>query len=312
MSRKILFFGSAWGKVLAHLLKNPQISTEYISPSFRLDILFWAVLKSDVIVRVGMPPGLAGFKNRLFDIFWIGLRIVFGGKNFYYYWIGSDVLLAANIDNLFIKKLIFNIEKRAKHLANAPWLKTELLELGVDSVLALFPGTNVDIPMDEKLNWPKNFTVATYIPDHRHDFYGGNEVIRSAKEMPDCKFIIFGGKGKWLREIPSNVEFLGFVDNINDLYNNINVLIRFVKHDAIGGTVREALFYGRHVIYSYNLSGVSYVPYGNVNLLLLTLRELHKKHLEGRLGINWDGRAVGVKMFEPKNLISSFLANLQE
>lgn len=311
MSCKILFFGSAWGKVLARLVKNPQTSTEYIYPSFRLDILFWAVLKSDVIVRIGMPPGLPGFKNTLFDIFWIGLRIIFGKKKFYYYWIGSDVLLAAKIDNVLIKKLIFSAEKKAGHLANAPWLKAELLDLGVESVLALFPGTNVTIPTGEKLKWPKNFTVATYIPDHRHEFYGGNEVIRSAKEMPDCKFMIFGGSGKWLMDVPSNVEFLGFVDDIDNLYNNINVLIRVVKHDAIGGTVREALFYGRHVIYSYNLCGVSYVPYGDVDMLLFTLRELRKKHLDGRLGINWHGRTLGVQMFEPKYLISNFLSNLQ-
>jgi len=163
------------------------------------------------------------------------------------HWMGSDVLYALESWKAYFKVKITSLFVDC-HLACSEPLVEELKSIGIKAKYV--PVVNSIFP-NETLPLPKQFSILAYLPDERHEFYGSKYIHRLAKDFPEVNFYIVAGKGGQY-PIKKNVKYLGFQKDMKSIYMQVNLLIRMVDHDGFSLCVQEALFYGRHVIYSYD------------------------------------------------------------
>lgn len=316
-NKKILnlfLYGDDWVRHLSDVLnERPDlgIRADYFEyPEIRPWRIFLKAMHADVLMRVGVRPGAKGKRLYLLDIMWFLFEIIWPSKSIVYYWIGTDVLDALR-DSSNVKSHIFQRKlKKAFHFSNAPWLADELKTIGINSEVVLFPVGKVTPPKIEEIEWSQQFTILTYIPDGRFEFYGGRALVKSALRMPNTRFVVVGGDGKWLEKIPSNLFFLGYVNNMAEVINKAHVVVRQVEHDAIGGTVREGLFYAKHVVYSYPIENTHLVMWGDSDGLYKTLALLEEKFKLGQLEPNLEGRKYATATWNPDVLLEKFASSL--
>jgi hypothetical protein len=176
------------------------------------------------------------------------------------------------------------------HWTEVPWTAEELARIGVDA--RVVPLASPLAP-NQLAPLPARFTVMTYLPEQRWEFYGGPNVLRLAREMPDVQFVVLASSpdSEWCRResAPANMAMLGFRDDVSRLYDETTVLVRMTQHDGLSFMVLEALAHGRHVVWSYPLGPlVATRSYGELHAEIMRLRTLHQ---EGRLEINREGAA---------------------
>ena len=207
--------------------------------------------------RVGFRPGQLRPRAILLDI--MCLFYLFLGKQLVFYWTGSDVPRTARllgerggVSQIWSVPVTKFLLRRSQHCVAAPWLADELRDMGylAESFPFPTPTERFEGARDEKVCWPDMFTVLTYVPDHNHTNYCGEEILDLAKRMPDVAFRVMGGEGRWCSKPPENLTFLGWTDSLKE-YQRCIVVLRAVRHDALGGTVREALLCRRYVLYTY-------------------------------------------------------------
>lgn len=217
---------------------------------------------------------------------------------YFYYWIGTDVLIAAQtMQQGSLARPEMNDLGAAKHIAGAAHLAHELREAGIPAEAVPFPGIMVAVPSGIPA-FPARMTVASYVPDSRRDFYGLPALLNAARALPDVQFVFFNGTGEGVGDIPPNAKFLGRVDDISEVYSSSSVVIRLVEHDSIGATVIEGLLYGRQVLYSYELPHTTYVSFGNEQGLVAALRGLEEMHTSGGIPPNTAGRDWAIEEFD--------------
>jgi len=311
---KVFMYGDNWVEHLRAIYnERPDLGIDIRCMEYP-DVSIYKLIKNfiwaDVVVRVGVRPGAPGKRLLILDLVWVVMDFILRGNKVVYYWIGTDVLdaLISFKPRRFFGFL--NFAKNKKHLANAVWLVDELQQIGIKSRLSLFPVAMVNPPSINEIKWPEKFSVLTYIPDGRSEFYGGEAFLEAALSMPDVDFFVVGGHGGWLLDKPVNLYFLGYVSDMEKVINNVNVVVRLVKHDAIGGTVREGLFFARHVIYSYNLLNTIYVPWGDSLSLIKELKKLKKCFDSGLLEKNIKGHEYAVSEWSPDVLMKSFASEI--
>jgi hypothetical protein len=311
----IFLYGDDWVQHLACIVnQRPDLGivADYCEyPEVRPWRILAKVLRADVLMRVGVRPGAKGKRLYLLDCMWWIFQRLFRSKRTIYYWIGTDVLDAAKERQLGKRGRFGDALRRGRHFANAPWLAEELRGIGVDSEQVLFPVGKVSPPEQSHIEWPSEFTVVAYIPDGRSEFYGGEAFAAVAWRMPHARFLVVGGNGSWLMETPPNLKFLGYVQDMGSVLNQAHVVVRQVEHDAIGGTVREGLFYARHVIYSYPLVHTAYARWGDQTDLHRILSEWQQQFQQGELHPNWAGRAYAMEAWDPERLLRTFTVALQ-
>lgn len=263
----------------------------------------WVALpRFDMAVRVGFRPGASTWRGRMFDVAYLSASLLSGDLRRAYYWIGTDVLNAQAEKSAGSHTRCFDHEsKNATHWAGAPWLTEELAQLGLPVSTALFPGWLPDCQFTPA--FPETFTVLTYIPDARPHAYGGQQVLEAALALPGTEFLVMGGSGTWLGGgQPSNLHFCGWVDDVTALYTRSSVVVRLVGHDALGGSVREGLALGRHVIYTYDVPHTRRIGHADAQALIASLQELQALHHAGTLQPNDIGREYARRAFDPRTL----------
>lgn len=256
MQPKYLLIGQGgWVRNLAAGLHDVGFDVDGISmdsPRAAMNPTMWARVRSaDVLVRVGFRPGARTWRGRAFDT---ALRVFGSRATKVCYWIGTDVL-----------KLTEDIAQESPvaawrtpalvvdhHLAGSELLQLELARAGIAASVVGFPWRTVRAP-DVLPPLPAQFTVLTYVPDARADFYGGATVVAAARQLPDVRFEVMGGEGTWVSSPPPNLHFLGWVDDPASAYSRASCVLRLVQHDSIGGTAVEGLLFGRTVLYSQAL-----------------------------------------------------------
>lgn len=307
---RFFFYGDAWAPHLAELVKAKghqakSITYPDINPILMLKALFW----SDFAFRVGYRPGTVGRRIKILDFCWALYCLFKGKRKSIIYWIGTDVLdqISKPTKLSYASALVASL---SEHWSNAPWLRDELLSVNISSSVVLFPAGMMAIAGDVAPPLPQKLRVATYIPDHRSDFYGGASITSAARAFPEIDFLVVAGTGRWLHEkneLP-NLVFCGFVENMSDIYSQVSIVIRLVQHDAIGGTVREGLAHGRHVIYSYPLPHCIHVPFGDTEGLIRAIDELRKRHNQQVLEINTAGAKFANSSFDTSHLTDVFIS----
>lgn len=267
-------------------------------------------VEADIFMRVGFRPAATTPLALAFEVQWDMLRAVLNSSaRTIYYWIGSDVLFA--VEDAHSGRLCEPRWRRAcgeEHLVGAPWFAGELRPLGIEATSILFPSKSPEFANVPPL--PEAFTILTYIPDARHSFYGGEAVYRCAQRFPQVSFRVLGGEGNWVRNPLPNLEFLGWQEDIRPILADASVVLRLVPHDALGGTVREALAAGRTVIYTYPLPHTHHVHWGDEDSLLGTIAMLYQEAISNGLKINYDAINYARQQFDPTLSVDAIIAHL--
>lgn len=306
----------------------------------------WHLLTSAVIVRVGFPPpaavyveydadtfaertgareslkrvlfrtGVGRALRRLVVFFRIGLPIDWAheitsrlrpSRCDVYYWIGTDVmrtLEAAEAGTLPERSRTRITE--AVNLAVAPHLVVELASAGISAESVPFPAGALDIPRDVP-PLPARMTVISYVPDTRQEFYGLPALLEAAETLPEILFRFFRGAGEGVPDLPDNVEFLGYVDDMHEVYAESSVVVRLVEHDGDSSVIAEGLLYARPVVYSFEVPHAHYVPFGDAEELVRVLSALLDQHRAGGIPPNETGREWALQEYDADRRLSRLL-----
>jgi hypothetical protein len=168
------------------------------------------------------------------------------GKKTLCHWIGTDVfnVLRDRKRKLAVKLLDKLIDA---HIAGSPGLVEELKTIDIEA--SWIPSIPPDNSNTQVQLLPTSFTVLSFLPDERSEFYGASIVRQLAEDFKDIKFLIVGGTGAGVVS-PPNMTYLGWQKDMSKVYDNTTVLLRIVEHDGLSLMVREALARGRQVIWS--------------------------------------------------------------
>lgn len=201
---------------------------------------FWQALNADIVQR---SPFVAWDVRKSFIIFaWAK----FFRRRTVRYWLGTDVLLALQD---------MQIQKRTKrlnfltdvNLTVAPHLVEELATIGIEAQCIYSPQDKLgstDVPP-----FPEEFAVLFYSTPARREFYMLPKLLQVAERLRGVRFDIAGDSGEDV-DAPTNVRFLGFVDDMDSAYANVSVLLRLVPHDGWPRMVLEALARAKPVVYN--------------------------------------------------------------
>jgi hypothetical protein len=262
----VLFLGSPfWCRHLTGLLNEHQLLRAYTWKN----TLRWIVSrnKSVCLVGLGAPDTYKRFLYHVSTYLMQKAGII---KKRLLYWIGSDVTrLKAN--SRFVAS--------CSNIAGSSWLAEEVRGKGYACEERLFP---VKLPVNDVLPFPNSdrLQVLCYVPDAHHDLHGSSEIRFLAEYFVDVDFTIIGGCGGWWPSSPPNVHFLGWVDNLVARFAGAHVVLRRTAHDSLSAFVREALVAGRHVIFTYNFPGATYVERGDIDTLRARMGELNDRFKE--------------------------------
>lgn len=274
-----------WAHSLAKGLSDNGLTVEVAPLDSLRDALTPATWKlvagARVVVRIGFRPGAKTWRGLAFDA---AMRMFTRkGVTTCCYWIGTDVMQ-------FTKKAERSSRVGAwrspafsvhQHIAGSEPLLRELEEAGIGATVLGFPWQTVKAPTVLP-PLPAEFTVATYVPDARSDFYGGHTLIEAAQRLPRVRFEVMGGTGSWAGDVPSNVHFLGWVSNPSELYSRSSCVLRLPAHDSIGGTAVEGLLFGRPVIYTQDLNFAEKVD-ATADAIVAAIQRLLDRHDRGML-----------------------------
>jgi hypothetical protein len=215
------------------------------------------------------------------------------------YWLGTDVLFAA--DAARSGSALARYAGGCAHVCESSWTRDELAAIGVHAkVLPVAPMGSI-APEDEATREPGAFTVLGYVGRGREDFYRLDAFRHLARDFPELTFRIAGTDGAG-RPAPSNVELLGWADDVSDLYRDCAVFVRIPEHDGYSSSVREALAWGRHVIASYPYRYCRHVT--DYASLRAELHTLQRRFEAGRLRSNERGRNFVLREFDDDKVAS--------
>lgn len=326
MVNKVAVLGaSMWAQRLAGVLEvYTSLTCAPVSDvAFKDAFLLLKAVFTPVIVRVGFRPGQLRPRGILLDI--ISLLGIVLGRRLIFYWTGSDIPRTAKLLNskswasrIWSIPVSRFLLRNSRHCVAAPWLANELAELGCDARCLPFPTPTKAFEQAGSLQpaWPDKFIVLSYIPDHNYQNYCGEELVQLALRMPEVTFRVMGGEGTWCFDCPQNLEFLGWADALEQYIESV-VVVRAVRHDALGGTVREALLCGRYVLYTlphehtYTLPGPD-APGDFLVAMEKSLGEILQRFQNGSLPLNMAGRQWVLNNLSERCLAKSVAAFIFE
>ena len=217
-------------------------------------------------------------------------------KPVFYHWIGTDVYRILNdfyIKRWMKKRLI--AQSGIFNLVVSESLKIELAQIGISS--EILPLVNLDF-VKECPPFPEKYSVLTYIPRDRWDFYHGDLIMGLARELPDVDFHILAVGD--ISQKPDNVFTYGFIDDVAPFYKNSCVLIRLTTHDGLPKMILEALSYGRQVLWSEKFPYSYFVKNQDDCMEALI-------SLKSNISINQAGKEFVETHYHPQKICSDYL-----
>ena len=231
-------------QILVKILKGEGIDAEPID--FSIKKLFYNIKYDKVILTI-----LYGKKSSLVIILLQTFLWRLCGRKIIRFWVGTDVVHA--LENRKMKFIFKIFDKMAdSNIAQAPWFVEELKRIKIKSLFV--PLIMPKIKTNHLESLPKKCAILSYLPTVRQEFYGSKIVIRLAKEFPEIRFIIVANEGGNLPTL-KNVECLGYVINMDKIYDQTSILLRMPEHDGLSGMIFDALSRGRYVICSVKFPG---------------------------------------------------------
>jgi hypothetical protein len=299
--RILLAGNSFFSKKLANKLNEFDLINNYYyirtDDSFFGRLTFLAILPfCNVVYHLGGEL----YSSKLINVaLWFRKKVVM-------HWIGSDVSIA--LDKFSTQKINNKYVNLITHYCEVSWIQSELISIGVEAdIVTIASVKNAKI---EELKSP--FSIFTYVGKGREKFYGIDWLISLAFDFPDIPIVVAGISNYYeISKMPSNIQFVGWVDNMSDYYKKSSIYLRLTKHDGLAFSVIEALSFARHVGYTKKYPGT--VNLESYEDLKKFVGELYSKMLLGDLKPNEFGcDFVGENHIESKvfNILSRRLINL--
>ncbi|MFC2106168.1 hypothetical protein ACFLS0_05415 [Candidatus Bipolaricaulota bacterium] len=263
--------------------------------------LMWALRRADLLYLI------SGMLSRRVKILYWVTRLL--GVPVLVHWIGGDVRSATKHfeKHTHAPRAV----KRHIHWAAAPWLVEELRGIGIEAAFVPFTSRKkAEFLSLDPPRLPNRFTILSYLPDHRAEFYGWDKVVRLAHDFPQAQIVIVRGEGAFVDECPPNVHFLGWVDDIYDVYRDCTVVVRMTEHDGYSHIVQEALLLGRYVIWTYPFPGALQAK--DYPSLRDHIDDLIARQDQGVLEVNGEGRAFIERNLNPDTLSKQLRDRLRE
>lgn len=223
------------------------------------------------------------------------------GKHMLVHWVGTDVSVA--VDDWREGQISERVLERSIHRADAAWLLDELSVLGIHARERLLP---IPVAIGQPQPLPAHFQVLVYLPAEPQEDYDVEATLEVMRSLPEIKFAIVGG---YVPPEPlANVEVLGFTQNMPAVYRESTVLLRLMKHDGMSHSVIEAASFGRYVLWSYELAGITRVR--SAASAIDELRALHSRFLSGDLQPNMEGARHMQQTYNHERLLAQICRDL--
>lgn len=262
-----------YGDIFLHRDKNKKLKififgekAEKSAPSVTLSRLF---SKNGFVVECGSLPDnplecIDKFKKYDFAFVviysepsdWFVRQVALAGlvnTPVFRYWVGSDVFFANQANQETLTKIKELDKLITKNIVVAGHLADELLVVGIKSIYV--PIVPCELPsFSEKWSAEIANTVLVYLPINREEFYGADILEKIITNNKDINFIIVANGGERFKKY-KNVKNYGWIEDMEDIYNSVGIILRYTKHDGLPRMVIEALSRGKYIIYSWPLSG---------------------------------------------------------
>jgi hypothetical protein len=208
-------------------------------------------------------------------------------------WSGSDVLfakreLAGGLQDSWIFDKI--------HWGVSPWVVEEVRSMGLpcEHVQTYFMET-----AGEAAPLPAEFSVLLYVADAKKaDLYGWDLMVEVAQKLPHVSFQLCGLPEDQSLSGPANIKIHKWMPNLSSLMEKSAVYYRPARHDGLSFTVLEALAAGRHVLYSYPLTGCLQTT--TVSSACAEISRLQEQHQSGELTLNRVGQSYVSQLYAPE------------
>jgi hypothetical protein len=283
-----------FGRMLAELLTHSGWEARYLESAGKRPNAW--VATGAALVGADIVYLLGGQVERWSRPDWLAR---FARRPIVMHWLGSDVTyaLAAAQHGRLSQRLV----SQPIHWAEVEWTSDELRSLGIQPEVVPLTSTRL---ARESSPLPPVFTVLSYLPGARPDFYGRATVMSLARSLPEIRFLIAGSEGPASPPLP-NVEFLGWVENMQPVYARTSVLLRIPEHDGLSFMVLEAMAAGRHVIWNHTLAGV--LGAANEGEARAHLKRLLAQQRAGRLPLNSAGQLAVKNGYSPDRVRDEIL-----
>lgn len=306
MTRVLVFGQPHWGRRISEALNG---HARDITATFVPERTYPRILarpprdRPIVVLRSGFRVGSPTWRGRLFEVFWTSLVRRLPDAVRCHYWHGTDVMRI--VDEVRTGTARLGPLEHAiddLHFADAQWLADELRTIHIEATVVKVP-SSVQAPT-EPSPMPPDFSVLTYLPRERFEFYGGPLVLEAASRVPDVRFVVVGADGAGTRSLP-NVEWHGWIPDLAEHYVQSSALVRVPEHDGLGTMVIEALLNARHVIYSYQVPHVRHLKTRTGEALANEIGTMLAAHRTGGLRLNLAGRAYAMEHFTEARLVAA-------
>ncbi len=214
-----------------------------------------------------------------------------------FHWIGTDVIELMNQSSLSfkarlsicIKRLFLKHRKNFLHLASAPWLCEELKEIGIFSHFLPITTLSKSVVNVIDVTRERNIDFLSYVPQSRFNFYGGDIIVKIAKNIPNRKFVIIVPDAESqssieLSGIPNNVMLLPRMsfDAVQKLMAKTKVFLRLTKHDGLSLSVLEAMNNACQVLWTYQFPFVIQTKTSTLSDDVSSVVEKWSPNIQGR------------------------------
>jgi hypothetical protein len=233
---------------ISNALKSIGVTSEFIDPKMvSTKQLIKYYLRNDLII-IQYYSEIPEYTKRQFAIATLlGVPVV---RN----WAGSDSLNSISKPDVKIattstdKLIAENISTTHQGIIN------ELLSIGLDC--KLLPQV-IDNKIDTKTISQKfvNNGILTYLPSSRREFYGAKYIEHLIKKHPEIVFYIIADDEHYFAHYP-NVESLGWVENLDEVWDKIGLLVRMTVHDGYPRMFLEALARSKYILHNNAFPGV--------------------------------------------------------
>lgn len=219
-------------------------------------------------------------------------------------WVGTDVVKSTKAfkEGNFHQNYIDN----AIHFCEVEWIQEELKEIGIDAKIVNFAVFKKTYELKKASS--DQLTVLSYIPNKRSNFYGMKTMIRMAEELPSIQFLIAGNKGEEYAPLPPNMKALGWVEKMDEIYEQTHVCVRYTEHDGLSNFILESLARGKQVAYKNDFNYCAHCP--NESTLKSTLLDFEERFKSGNDLLNPAGAKFIQDEFNENVILGGFIQKI--
>lgn len=293
MNKKVFLMGSTQTKHIKKLLDSNHIQCIDMNEEKiqNCNGLMKKVFKAIMLLQSNIVYCVGGTYKR--DKVMVLARIL--RKRTIMHWIGTDVLVAMEAVEKGIR-----LQKSDIELAGSELLVEELDRIGVKACRVPIVPYALDFSLKKM---PDRHSVLVYLPKERAEFYGCNIIKELVRKEPDIQFHIVANDG--MEELKyDNVKFHGFLNSkeMEKLYEEITILVRYPEHDGMSMMVIEALGMGKHVLYKYKHPYVETPRSESIS----DIYESFKNIIDKPISVNEDGHNFVAKFYSSENIMKLY------